>query len=172
MVNLLHMKELIPHERIEAHIYVIRGVKVMLDRDLANLYGTEIRTLNQAVRRNIERFPEDFCLQLTPEEWNSLRSQIVTLNKGRGGKGFRPLAFTEPGVAMLSSVLKSPQAIAINIQIIRAFIRMRDLLISESDLRRKVEAMEKQYDEQFRIVFRALREAIADEQKPEIGYKP
>jgi hypothetical protein len=100
------MEDLLPTEIIEKRIYVFRGQKVIVDRDLAELYGVKIRTLNQAVRRNIERFPNDFCFQLTREEWESLRSQIVILKSGRGGKGFYPLVFTEPGIAMLSSVLK------------------------------------------------------------------
>lgn len=166
------MKGIIPHERIESRIYLIRGVKVMIDRDLAGLYGVEIRYLNQAVRRNLERFPEDFCFKLTNLEWETLRSQFVILKPGRGGKGYRPLAFTEPGIAMLSSVLKSKKAVTVNIEIVRAFIRMRDMLMDESYLRRKVEAIEKHFDEQFKIVFDALRRMLTDDaDKAEIGYR-
>ncbi len=166
------MKSLIPRERIESRIYVIRGVKVMIDRDLSGLYGVEIRTLNQAVRRNLERFPEDFCFQLTRLEWEALRSQFVILKPGRGGKAYRPLAFTEPGIAMLSSVLKSKKALAVNIEIMRAFIHMRDMLLDESYLTRRVEVLEKHFDEQFKIVFDAIRRMLTDDaEKPEIGYK-
>ncbi len=133
----------LPAEVIENRIYVFRGQKVMLDRDLAKLYEVEIRSLNQSVRRNIKRFPQDFCFQLTKEEWASLKSQFVILKPGRGGKGFRPLAFTEPGIAMLSSVLKSDRAIAINIQIIRTFISLRDMALEHSDLRLRIDFLEK-----------------------------
>lgn len=156
---------LLPTEIIENRIYVFRGQKVMIGPDLAKLYAVEVKYLNQSVRRNIERFPEDFCFQLTKEEWISLRSQIVTLNPGRGGKGFRPLVFTEPGIAMLSSILNSKKAIAVNIQIIRTFIYLRDMAIEHSDLRLRLDFLEKQYDEQFKIVFDALRQTIDDESK-------
>ena len=166
------MPSFLPAEIIENKIYIFRGQKVMIDRDLAKLYGVEVRAFNQSVRRNIERFPNDFCFQLTLEEWESLRSQIVTLKPGRGGKGFRPLVFTEPGIAMLSSVLKSKRAIAINIQIIRTFIYLRDIAIEHSDLRLRLDFLEKQYDEQFKIVFDALRETIDDaSRKTAIGFK-
>lgn len=166
------MEDLLPTEIIEKRIYVFRGQKVIIDRDLAELYGVKIRTLNQAVRRNIERFPNDFCFQLTREEWESLRSQIVILKSGRGGKGFYPLVFTEPGMAMLSSVLKSKQAITVNIQIIRTFIYLRNMAIKHSDLRLRVDFLEKHCDEQFKIVFDALRQTIEeDSKKNEIGFK-
>lgn len=173
ILQYIPMQSLLPAEIIESRIYVFRGQKVMIDRDLAKLYEVEIRSLNQSVRRNIERFPQDFCFQLTEEEWTSLRSQTVILKPGRGGKGFRPLAFTEPGIAMLSSVLKSKQAIAMNIQIIRTFIYLRDMAIEHSDLRLRLDFLEKQYDEQFKIVFDALRRTIDDDsRKSEIGFNP
>lgn len=163
---------LLPTEIIENRICVFHGQKVMLDRDLAKLYKVEIRFLNQAVRRNIDRFPPNFCFQLTEDEWKSLRSQFVILKPGRGGKGFRPLVFTEYGIAMLSGVLKSERAIAINIQIINAFIALRDMAIEHSDLRLRVDFLEKQYDEQFKIVFDAFCETIDDaSRKTAIGFK-
>lgn len=164
------MKELIPHERIESRIYVIRGQKVMLDRDLANLYRVKTTVFNQAVRRNIERFPDDFMFQLTSEEHKNLMSQFV-ISSSHGGVRKLPLVFTEPGVAMLSSVLRSPQAVAVNIQIIRTFIRMREMLIDNDRLRLKVETLEKQYDEQFKTIFDAPRRMFSDDAtKTEIGY--
>ncbi len=128
---------------IERRIYVIRGQKVMLDADLAGLYQVETRTLNQAVRRNLDRFPEDFIFQLTTEEAAALRSQFVTLETGRGRYSkYAPLAFTEHGVAMLSSVLGSDRAIQMNIVIIRAFVKLREVLANHKDLARKIEKME------------------------------
>lgn len=167
-----NMNDVIPHERIENRIFVIRGVKVMIDRDLAELYGVKTMVLNQAVRRNSERFPEDFMFQLTKEEMGTLISQIVISKPGRGGVRKPSLVFTEQGVAMLSSVLRSKKAVTINIQIMRTFMKMRDMLMSESDLRRKIESLEKHYDEQFKIVFDALRRMYTDDsEKPEIGYQ-
>ena len=164
-------RSLIPAERIERAILLVRGHKVMLDRDLASLYGVETKTLNQAVRRNSDRFPEDFMFQLTweeaeflrsqsvslkPEEDGSSRSQSVTLKRGQNPK-YRPYAFTEQGVAMLSSVLRSPRAVAVNVEIMRAFVRLRQMLASHVDLARKLDALEKKYDAQFSIVFDAIR---------------
>lgn len=166
------MEDVLPTEVIEKRIYIFRGQKVMIDRDLAELYGVEIRILNQAVRRNIERFPNDFCFQLTREEWESLRSQMVILKTGRGGKGFYPLVFTEPGIAMLSTVLNSKKAIVINIQIIRTFIQLRNLALNHSDLRHKIELLERQYDEKFKIVFDTLHRMLTDDtEKEPIGFK-
>lgn len=167
------MKSLIPAELIENKIYVIRDTKVMLDRDLAKLYGVKTEVLNQAVRRNIARFPSDFMFQLTKQELENWRSQFVISKSDKLGLRYRPLVFTEQGVAMLSGILKSRRAIAINIQIMRTFITLRDLAISSSDLHRKIEFLEKHYDEQFKIVFDALRRMlIEDEQpRPEIGFK-
>jgi hypothetical protein len=125
-------------ERISNSIFILRGHRVLLDESLAELYGVETKVLLQSVKRNRERFPEDFMLQLTAQEWSALRSQIVTSNKGRGGRRYLPYAFTEQGVAMLSSVLKSPRAISVNIEVMRAFVRMRALLTSNSILAQKL----------------------------------
>ena len=132
----------VPVELIERRIYVIRGQKVMLDADLAELYQVETRALNQAVNRNLDRFPQDFMFRLTAEEGESLRSQIVISNVGRGGRRYLPFAFTEHGVAMLSSVLGSERAVQMNIVIIRAFVKLREVLASHKDLARKIEEME------------------------------
>jgi len=164
----------IPYERIENRIYLLRARKVMLDRDLAVLYGVSTSALNQAVRRNIGRFPYDFMFQLNKEEFGFLISQSVISKNGRGGTRHLPTAFTEQGVAMLSSVLKSEKAILVNIQIIRTFTKLREMLGENDHLRRKIEAMEKQYDEQFKIVFEAIRNLIIeDDTKPmiEIGFQ-
>ncbi|HNR88028.1 MAG TPA: ORF6N domain-containing protein [Spirochaetota bacterium] len=157
-------------EQIANTIYTIRGHKVMLDRDLAELYEVETRSLNQAVKRNISRFPGDFMFQLTQNEYDILISQIVTSRWG--GTRKLPYAFTEQGVAMLSSVLSSERAIQVNIQIMRMFTRLRAMLSTHEDLRRKIESMEKKYDEQFSIVFRAIKQLLADDAKPKrkIGF--
>ncbi len=142
----------------------------MLDRDLAKLYGVETKVLLQSVKRNKDRFPEDFSFQLTQQEFTNLRSQIVT--SSWGGQRYQPFVFTEHGVAMLSSVLKSKKAIAVNIQIIRTFIQLRNLALDHSDLHRKIEVLEKQYDEKFKIIFDALHRMITDDVKKEpIGFK-
>jgi len=145
----------------------------MVDRDLALLYGVPTKVLNQAVRRNISRFPEDFMFQMNDAEFDHWKSQIVTSNSERMGLRKRPLVFTEQGVAMLSSVLKSERAIMVNIQIIRTFTKLREMLVEHTDLRRKIEAMEKQYDEQFRVVFDALRRLLDDgtNESHEIGFR-
>jgi hypothetical protein len=151
-------------ERVERRIYFIRGEKVMLDSDLAELYGVPTRALNQAVRRNGERFPRDFMFQLTGDEAQSLRSQTVILKRGEHRK-YRPYAFTEQGVAMLSSVLRSPRAIRVNIEIMRTFVRLRKMLGSNAHLARKLKELEQKYDSQFRIVFDAIRHLM--EEPPE-----
>lgn len=165
--------KLISSERIENKIYLIRGQKVMLDRDLAELYGVPTKVLNQAVRRNSGRFPEDFMFVLSEAELKNWRSQFVTSNSEKMGMRYLPLAFTEQGVAMLSSVLKSERAIAVNIQIIRTFSKLRAMIAENDELRRKLEVMEKQYDQQFKIVFDALRRLLDDnaKQTTEIGFK-
>lgn len=165
------MQDLIPTERIVRAIVVIRGHKVMLDGDLAMLYGVVTGALNQAVRRNRERFPADFMFQLTAAEAARLKSQIVISN-GRGGRRSRPYAFTEQGVAMLSTVLRSPRAIAVNIEILRAFVAMRQMLGSHADLARKVDALEEKYDAQFKGVFDAIRELMTPPTSPQrkIGF--
>ncbi|MBI5184884.1 MAG: ORF6N domain-containing protein [Nitrospinae bacterium] len=163
---------LVPQESIEGRILILRGKKVMLDRDLAELYGVGTKVLNQAVKRNIKRFPDDFMFQLTKEE-ESLRSQFVTLKKGRGQhQKYLSYAFTEQGVAMLSSVLNSDRAIEVNIQIMRAFVRMRELLSEHADLKRKIEGIERKYDAQFRVVFDAIRQLLEPPLKPKkrIGF--
>jgi len=170
---------LIPHERIERAILLVRGQKVILDKDLAALYGVATKVLVQAVKRNINRFPADFLLQLTWEEATGLRSQFVTLNdppeteaaKSRRGlhRKFRPYAFTEQAVAMLSSVLRSKRAVLVNIEIMRAFVRMRQILAANADLSRKLDALEKKYDTQFKIVFDAIRELMTPPPEPKRG---
>ncbi len=163
---------IVPSARIQNCIYLIRGQKVMLSTDLAELYGVSEKVLNQAVKRNAERFPDDFMFQLTAEEFADLRSQIVTSNVGRGGRRYVPFAFTEQGVAMLSSVLRSPRAVKVNIEIMRAFVRLRQLLVTHADLARKLEELEKQYDAQFKIVFEAIRGLMTEPEPPrkQIGF--
>ena len=141
---------------LEKLIYLIRGHKVMLDQDLAMLYGVETRTLNQAVKRNISRFPADFYFQLTEIEGKSLRSQFVISKPGRGGKRYLPFAFTELGIAMLSSVLKSDQAIQVNISIMRLFFELRNQLRKDGGLSKKLEKLESESNDLFRLVFHRL----------------
>ncbi len=162
--------EIIPIERIQNSIYLIRKQKVMLDKDLATLYGVETKALIQAVKRNIERFPSDFTYQLTDKEFAILRSQIVT--SSWGGRRYNPYAFTEQGVAMLSSILRSKRAIEVNIAIMRTFVKLRQMLATNDLLRRKIESMERKYDENFQQVFAVLKNMLADEAKPkkQIGY--
>jgi hypothetical protein len=166
----------IPAERIERSILVIRGEKVLLDRDLADLYQVETRVLIQAVKRNIGRFPSDFMFQLSTEELERWRSQFVMSNPAaRMGLRRRPYAFTEQGVAMLSSVLHSERAVEVNIEIMRAFVRLRQMLASHEELARKLDALEKKYDSQFRIVFEAIRQLMApptpEQKKRRIGFR-
>ncbi|MBI5375523.1 MAG: ORF6N domain-containing protein [Candidatus Schekmanbacteria bacterium] len=168
------MKALIPIEVIEKKILLIRGQKVILDWDLAELYDVEIRVLNQAVQRNIVRFPYDFMFQLTKEENSFLRSQFVTLKRGRGQhRKYLPYAFTEQGVAMLSSVLNSERAVQVNITIMRAFVKLREIIGTHKELAKKLDEMEKKYDAQFRIVFDAIRQLIAapEIRKRKIGFR-
>jgi ORF6N domain len=158
------MSSVAPVERVEQKIVLIRGYKVMLDRDLAQLYGVETRVLNQAVRRNRARFPEDFMFPLTREEIMRI-SQIVTSSAPPRNETLKfsksVMVFTEHGVAMLSSILKSPRAIQVNIQIMRTFAKLRDILSAHKDLSRKLEALEKNYDAQFKVVFDAIRQLMA-----------
>ena len=162
---------LMQQEAIEGKILLIRSKKVMLDRDLAMLYGVMTKYLKQQVKRNIERFPGDFMFQLTRDEFNNLRSQIAT--SSWGGTRYLPYAFTELGVAMLSSVLHSKQAIQVNIQIMRAFTKLREMILSHKELRRKIEAMEKKYDYQFKVVFDAINKLLEQPEKPKgkIGFR-
>jgi hypothetical protein len=153
---------LIPADRIERAILFVRRQKVLLDRDLAQLYDVPTKALNQAVRRNLARFPADFMFQLTAEELQEWRSQIVTSNsQAKMGIRRRPYAFTENGVAMLSSVLTSDRAIAVNIEIMRTFTRLRELLASHETLARRLDQLEMKYDKQFSAVFEAIRQLMA-----------
>jgi hypothetical protein len=166
-------RALVPAERIERSILSIRGHRVMIDSDLAKLYGVETRALVQAVQRNRERFPDDFMFQLTREEFDHLRSQSVISSLGWGGRRYPPYAFTEQGVAMLSSVLRSERAVQVNIEIMRAFVRLREMLASHAELARKLDALEKKYDAQFRVVFDAIRQLMAppEPKRRRIGFR-
>lgn len=162
--------------RISRTMMVFRGHRVILDSVLAELYQVELKALNQAVKRNSGRFPDDFMFQLTADEVGSLRSQFVTLENGRGKHSkYLPYAFTEQGVAMLSSVLRSPRAIHVNIEIMRAFVRMRQLVSSSPDLVRKLDALERKYDAQFKVVFTAIKQLmmpVEPKKKRQIGFGP
>jgi len=149
-------------ERIRQAILLLRGHKVMLDFDLAGLYGVETKVLNKAVKRNPARFPDDFMFELSEEEFAGLRFQFGTSRWG--GRRYRPYAFTEQGVAMLSSVLRSERAVNVNIEIMRAFVRLRAMLSSHEDLARKLAALERKYDAQFKAVFDAIRELMTPPQ--------
>ena len=152
---------LIPSERIEKTILLIRGQKVMLDEDLAELYGVAVKVLNQAVRRNQKRFPSDFMIQLTKNEYDEIRSRLPNLKSGRGRyRKYLPYAFTEQGVAMLSTVLNSERSIQVNVEIMRTFVRLRQILASHSQLARKVEQIEKKYDSNFKVVFEAIHQLM------------
>jgi hypothetical protein len=171
----------LPDESIEDTILVIRGYRVILGHDLARLYGVATRSLNQAVKRNFDRFPEDFMFQLSKaetEEWERLkasRSQIVILNKTRGTNiKYQPYAFTEHGILMLSSVLKSERAVQVNIQIMRTFVRLRQMLVSNETLIERLDELEENYDAKFKIVFNAIRQLMnprVAKRKP-IGFRP
>ena len=175
----------------ERHILLIRQHRVMLDYDLAALYGVEARALNQAVKRNLARFPADFMFRLTPAEADDIRrlvsqsvipapgepsnsSQTVMSSRKHRGRSYRPYAFTEQGVAMLSSVLRSPRAVLVNIAIMRAFVRLREMLLTNADLARKLADLERKYDSQFKAVFDAIRQLMAppppQPPRPEIGF--
>jgi hypothetical protein len=165
------IESIVPVERIQRTILFIRDEKVILDKDLAILYGVETKVLNQAVSRNLDRFPPDFMFQLTDSEYQCLRSQIVT-SKERGGRQYKPYAFTEQGVAMLSSVLRSRRAVEVNIAIMRTFVQLRKILADNSLLRHKIESLERKYDEQFQQVFAVLEQMLDEspEDKKQIGY--
>lgn len=168
------MTQLIPAEIIEQKILLIRGQKVMLDRDLAGLYSVTTTRLNEAVKRNIRRFPDDFMFQLTKEENTLLISQIATSNR-RGGYRKLPFVFTEQGVAMLSSVLKSEQAIQVNIAIMKAFVKLRNITIFQKDFMKKIDELEQKYhrhDSQISMIFEALRQltAISRKKKYKVGF--
>ena len=159
-------------ERIQKRIYLIRGQKVMLDRDLAALYGLPTKVLKQAVKRHADRFPDDFMFVLNRKEFLNWRSQFVTSNSDRIGLRYAPMAFTEQGVAMLSSVLNSTRAIQVNIAIMRAFVQLRAILSTHTDLARKLEDLEKKYDAQFRVVFDAIRQLMTSPEpvRKQIGF--
>lgn len=182
-------QSVVPLERIENSIFLLRGQKVMLSTDLAHLYDVQTKILNQTVRRNRNRFPGDFMFQLTWEETENLKSQIVTLNPAHSSPSrsqivtlkrglnikYQPYAFTEQGVAMLSSVLHSKRAVQVNIEIMRAFVRLRQMLATHADLARKLATLEKRYDAQFRAVFDAIRELMTPpepKKKRPIGFAP
>ena len=174
------MTHLIPQEIIEQKIFMIRDQKVMLSSHLAILYGVKPKVLMQAVKRNIERFPEEFMFQLTPDEITSLRSQIVTLNNGDSGRGkhpkYSPYAFTEHGVAMLASVLNSQRAIKISISIIKAFVKLRQIISTHKELVSKLNELERRvegHDTKIHGIFEALRQMMVEEEKPRprIGFR-
>lgn len=164
-------KSVLPVERIERSILVLRGQKVMLDEDIATLYGVETKTLIRAMKRNIERFPLDFMFQMALEDVENLRCQIGT--SSWGGRRYLPYAFTEQGVAMLSSVLRSDRAVRVNIEIMRAFARLRQVMTSQADLVRRLDELEQKYDDQFKDVFQALRQLMAPPGTPSrrIGFQ-
>jgi len=152
-------------ERIESCILLIRGHKVMLDADLAGLYGVHTRALTRAVRRNANRFPSDFMFRLNQEEFANLRSQFGTSSQW-GGRRYAPYAFTEQGVAMLSSVLRSKRAVLVNVEIMRTFVRLRQMLAAHADLQRRLDELESKYDSKFKVVFEALRQLMEPPDKP------
>ena len=166
MLKLAKVRQALLGQRLERRIRLIRGERVMLDSDLAELYAVSTRRLNEQVRRNLSRFPPDFMFQLTEGETAALRSQIAISNTVRGGRRYRPLVFTEQGVAMLSSVLHSERAILVNIAIMRAFVRLRQLLATHKDLVRKLDELEKRYDKHFAVVFMAIRKLMARAEPP------
>jgi hypothetical protein len=164
------MSSLVPAEMIERHILLIRGLKVILDTDLAELYDVAVKQIKRQVRRNRERFPADFMFELSKEEYDSLRRQFGTLKRGAHSK-YLPYAFTEHGVAM-SSVLKSRRAVQVNIEIVRAFVRLRQIMTTHKDLAGKLEALEKRYDAQFKVIFDAIRQLMKppEPSKRRIGF--
>ena len=170
----MNRTDLITIEKVEKVIYLIRGEKVMLDRDLARLYDVPTGALNQAVRRNRDRFPKDFMFQLTATEVTELNlSQIVIGSQKHRNPRLRPYAFTEQGVAMLSTVLRSKRAITVNIEIMRAFVKLRQLLASNTELARRLDELESKYDKHFKIVFDAIRQLMTTpaRRRKEIGFR-
>jgi hypothetical protein len=163
----MNNQSVLPVQAIQEKIYLIRGNKVMLSHDLASLYGVEPRALIQAVKRNLERFPDDFMFQLSADEFQLLRSQIVILEVGRGRHPkHRPYAFTEQGVAMLSAVLRSDRAIHVSIAIMRVFVKLRRMVLNNELLGRRIDELERRYDSQFQSVFHAIRQLIAPDTVP------
>jgi ORF6N domain-containing protein len=165
------MSSLVPAETIERKILLIRGVKVMLDTDLAGLYDVAVKQIKRQVRRNQDRFPADFMFELSKEEYDALRRQFGTFKRGEHSK-YLPYAFTEHGIAMLSSVLKSKRAVQVNIEIVRAFVPLREIIATHKDLARKLKALEKRYDAQFKVVFDAIRQLMTppEPNKRKIGF--
>ena len=151
---------IIPSALVTQKIFVVRGTRVMLDADLAQLYGVATKNLNKAVKRNAGRFPSDFMFQLSSKELGILRFQMGTSKRGPGGRRHAPYAFTERGIAMLSSVLRSSRAVHVNVAIMRTFVRLREMLITHEELRRKIDAMEKRYDARFQSVFDTIRQML------------
>ncbi|MGB2779760.1 MAG: ORF6N domain-containing protein [Candidatus Acidiferrum sp.] len=151
---------IVPTALISQKIFFVRGSRIMLDADLARLYGVATKNLNKAVKRNASRFPSDFMFQLSPKDLQSLRFQTGTSNPVRGGRRYAPYAFTEQGVAMLSSVLRSSRAVQVNVAIMRTFVSLREMLATHEELRRKIDAMEKRYDARFQAVFETIRQML------------
>jgi hypothetical protein len=164
---------IVPVEAAGLRIRVVRGTRVILDADLAALYSVETRALVQSVRRNPDRFPPDFMFDLEPAEWETLRRDAGEA-EGWGGRRRPPMAFTEQGIAMLSSVLRSPRAIAVNVQIMRAFVRLREILAENADLSRRLDDLEQRYDEQFNIIIQAIQALTAPPVRPRnpVGFRP
>ena len=170
------MKELIPQEIIEKKIFLVRGQRVMLDNDLAHIYGVTTTRLNQQVKRNLDRFPKDFMFQLTKKEFESLMLQFATSNKGRGGRRKPPYVFTEHGAIMLASVLNTAIAVRASIQVVRAFVRLREILSTHKKLAYKLSELERKiekHDEEIHSIFEAIRQLmapVAERSKPRIGF--
>lgn len=169
--------ELIAAPAIEKRIFVVRERQVMLDEDLADLYGVETKRLIQQVKRNVRRFPEDFMFQLDKTEAEALRSQIATSNDGRGGRRYAPHVFTEQGVAMLSGVLRSERAIAVNVEIMRTFVELRRVASSYAAIEMRLEEIERElggHDEQLNQIFKTLRQLISPPARPKrpVGFRP
>lgn len=167
------LRTLVPSDRIESSILIIRGEKVLLDADLAAMYEVETKRLLEAVKRNRDRFPPDFMFQLNQDEFDDLRSQNAT-SSSWGGRRYAPYAFTEQGVAMLSSVLRSKRAVQVNVEIMRTFVRFRRMLSTHEELARKLDALERKYDEQFKVVFDAIRQLMippASKKAGRIGFR-
>jgi hypothetical protein len=166
------MRPIISAEIIEHKIYIVRGQKVMLDSDLAELYGVTTKRLNEQVRRNADRFPNDFMFQLSSDEFESLRSHFATSSLKHGGRRYIPYVFTEHGALMAASVLNTPRAVEVSIYVVRTFVKLREMIASHKDLARKLNELEKKYDGQFQIVFEAIRQLMTIEEKPKrkIGF--
>ena len=163
----MNNESLIPIERIEQKIYLVRGEKIMLDSDLAEIYGVTTKRFNEQVKRNIKRFPEDFMFQLTAEEFENLRSQIATSSSiTYGGRRYLPYVFTEHGALMAANILKSEIAVEASVQVVRAFVKLRQILASNAELSKKVEALEQKYDANFKVVFDAIKKLMLPPDKP------